>query len=112
MPLLEGLDGVQKMSKSLESYIGIDEPPDVMYRKVMSVPDQLITRYLQLTTDISPDELAAEDRALNDGENPRNVKQRLAERIVRQFHTALAPIAYREEAGGCENASPAPEEGE
>ncbi|TMF51390.1 MAG: tyrosine--tRNA ligase, partial [Chloroflexi bacterium] len=64
MPLLEGLDGVQKMSKSLENYIGIDEPPDVMYRKVMSVPDQLITRYFQLTTDISPEELAAENRAL------------------------------------------------
>ena len=107
MPLLEGLDGVQKMSKSLENYIGIDEPPDVMYRKVMSVPDQLITRYLQLTTDISPDELAAEDRALNDGENPRNVKQRLAERIVRQFHPAVAPSAYREEAGGLKTGGPA-----
>src|SRR5881409_565949 len=84
MPLLEGLDGVQKMSKSLENYIGIDEPPDVMYRKVMSVPDQLITRYFELTTDIGPEELAIENRALNDGENPRDVKQRLAERIDRK----------------------------
>ncbi|TMD83173.1 MAG: tyrosine--tRNA ligase [Chloroflexi bacterium] len=110
MPLLEGLDGVQKMSKSLENYIGIDEPPDVMYRKVMSVPDQLITRYLQLTTDIGPEELAAEIRALNDGENPRNVKQRLAERIVRQFHPAAAPSAYREEAGGLKSGGPTPVE--
>ena len=107
MPLLEGLDGVQKMSKSLENYIGIDEPPDVMYRKVMSVPDQLITRYFQLTTDISPEELAAENRALKDGENPRNVKQRLAERIVRQFHPAAVPSAYREGAGGLKTAGPA-----
>src|SRR5437868_5057144 len=110
MPLLEGLDGVQKMSKSLENYIGIDEPPDVMYRKVMSVPDQLITRYLQLTTDIGPEELAAEIRALNDGENPRNVKQRLAERIVRQFHPAAAPRAYREESGGLKSGGPTPVE--
>jgi tyrosyl-tRNA synthetase len=100
MPLLEGLDGVQKMSKSLENYIGIDEPPDVMYRKVMSVPDQLISRYLQLTTDVSPEELAAETRALSDGENPRNVKQRLADRIVRQFHPSAEPSAYRQETGG------------
>jgi len=110
MPLLEGLDGVQKMSKSLENYIGIDEPPDVMYRKVMSVPDQLITRYFQLTTDISPEELAAENRALKDGENPRNVKQRLAERIVRQFHPADVPSAYRVEAGGLKSLGPAARE--
>lgn len=107
MPLLEGLDGVQKMSKSLENYIGIDEPPDVMYRKVMSVPDQLITRYFQLTTDVSPEELAAESRALNDGENPRNVKQRLAERIVRQFHPTAVPSSYREEMGGLKTGGPA-----
>ena len=107
MPLLEGLDGVQKMSKSLENYIGIDEPPDVMYRKVMSVPDQLITRYFELTTDIGPEELAIENRALNDGENPRDVKQRLAERIVRQFHPTAVPSAYRQEAGGLKSGAPA-----
>jgi tyrosyl-tRNA synthetase len=107
MPLLEGLDGVQKMSKSLENYIGIDEPPDVMYRKVMSVPDQLITRYFELTTDIGPEELANENRALNDGENPRDVKQRLAERIVRQFHPTAVPSAYRQEAGGLKSGAPA-----
>src|ERR1700736_2982971 len=100
MPLLEGLDGVQKMSKSLDNYIGIAEPPDVMYRKAMSVPDRLITRYLQLVTDIDPDELAAEERALRDGTNPRDVKQRLAERIVRQFHPPAEPTDYRQESGG------------
>ena len=107
MPLLEGLDGVQKMSKSLDNYIGVDEPAQVIYRKAMSIPDQLITRYLQLATDISPDQLAAEERALREGENPRNVKQRLAERLVRQFHPKAAPSEYRGESGGFVTAEPA-----
>ncbi len=107
MPLLEGLDGVQKMSKSLDNYIGIDEPPAVIYRKAMSVPDQLITRYFQLATNVSPDELAAEERALREGENPRDVKQRLAERLVRQFHPNATPSEYRGESGGFVTAGPA-----
>jgi len=107
MPLLEGLDGVQKMSKSLDNYIGIDEPPAVMYRKAMSVPDRLITRYFQLATDIPPEQLAAEQRALREGENPRNVKQRLAERLVRQFHPNAAPSDYRGESGGFLTIGPA-----
>ena len=107
MPLLEGLDGVQKMSKSLDNYIGIDEPPAVMYRKAMSVPDQLITRYLELATDIPPNQLAGEQRALRDGENPRDVKQRLAERLVRQFHPNAAPSDYRAESGGFKSEGPA-----
>src|SRR5437016_3893375 len=107
MPLLEGLDGIQKMSKSLDNYIGIAESPSVMYRKAMSVPDQLIIRYLQLVTDVDSEQLAAEARALREGENPRNVKQRLAERIVRQFHPAAVPSAYREEAGGLKAVGPA-----
>jgi len=106
MPLLEGLDGVQKMSKSLDNYIGIDEPPAVIYRKAMSVPDNLITRYYQLATDVSPDELAAEERALQEGENPRDVKQRLAERLVRQFHPNATPSDYRGESGGFKTAEP------
>jgi tyrosyl-tRNA synthetase len=97
--LLEGLDGVQKMSKSLDNYIGIDERPEVMYRKAMSIPDNLITRYWQLVTDIPPDQLAAEERALREGENPRNVKRRLAERLVQQFHPSAAPFDYRGESG-------------
>src|SRR5438309_4609793 len=100
MPLLEGLDGVQKMSKSLENYIGIDEPPEVIYRKAMAVPDNLILRYLQLTTDATPAEIADEERALRDGENPRNVKQRLADRLVRQFHTRPSRDDHRHEGGG------------
>jgi tyrosyl-tRNA synthetase len=106
MPLLEGLDGVQKMSKSLDNYIGIDEPPEVMYRKAMAVPDNLILRYLQLTTDATPAEIADEARALRNGENPRNVKQRLAERLVHQFHPDASPDAYRHEGGAFRGTEP------
>ena len=106
MPLLEGLDGVQKMSKSLDNFIGIDEPPEVMYRKAMAVPDNLIVRYLQLTTDATPVEIADEARALRDGENPRDVKQRLAERLVHQFHPGASPDAYRHEGGAFRSAGP------
>src|SRR6202165_1911656 len=106
MPLLEGLDGVQKMSKSLDNYIGIDEPPDVIYRKAMAVPDNLILRYLQLTTDATPAEIANEARALREGENPRDVKARLAERLVHQFHPDASPDAYRHEGGAFRSAEP------
>jgi tyrosyl-tRNA synthetase len=106
MPLLEGLDGVQKMSKSLDNYIGIDEPPDVMYRKAMAVPDNLILRYLQLTTDATPAEIANEARVLREGENPRDVKARLAERLVHQFHPHASPDTYRHEGGAFRSAEP------
>jgi tyrosyl-tRNA synthetase len=106
MPLLEGLDGVQKMSKSLDNYIGIDEPAEVMYRKAMAVPDNLILRYLQLTTDATPAEIAEEARALRDGENPKDVKQRLAERLVQQFHPGAAAGDYRHEGGAFRSAGP------
>ena len=106
MPLLEGLDGVQKMSKSLDNYIGIDEPAEVMYRKAMAVPDNLILRYLQLTTDATPAEITAETRALGEGENPRDVKQRLAERLIQQFHPGAAPDAYRRESGAFRSTGP------
>src|SRR5438270_6948941 len=106
MPLLEGLDGVQKMSKSLDNYIGIDEPPEVIYRKAMAVPDALIVRYLQLATQATPAEIADAKRALADGTNPKDVKQRLAERLVNQFHPGAAPDAYRHEGGAFRNAGP------
>ncbi len=107
MPLLEGTDGVQKMSKSLDNYIGIDEPPDVIYRKALAVPDQLVLRYFTLVTDASADEVAAEAAALRTGENPRDVKRRLAERLVRQFHPDAGPDAYRGADGAFKTAGPA-----
>ena len=106
MPLLEGTDGVQKMSKSLDNYIGIDEAPDVIYRKTLGVPDQLIVRYFSLVSDASAEEVAAEAAALKAGENPRDVKRRLAERLVRQFHPAVAPDQYRGADGAFVSAGP------
>ena len=86
MPLLEGLDGVQKMSKSLDNYIGIDETPDSMFGKIMSISDELMWRYLELLSFESPETLDSWKREVKDGENPRNIKFRLAEEIITRFH--------------------------
>jgi tyrosyl-tRNA synthetase len=87
MPLLEGLDGVQKMSKSLGNYIGVNEPPNEIYGKAMSVPDELMLRYYELATDISSEELEALKSGLADGSvHPRDAKMRLAKTFVRMFH--------------------------
>ena len=86
MPLLEGLDGVQKMSKSLDNYIGIDETPDSMFGKIMSISDELMWRYLELLSFESLETLDSWKREVKDGENPRNIKFRLAEEIITRFH--------------------------
>ena len=86
MPLLEGLDGVQKMSKSLDNYIGIDETPDSMFGKIMSISDELMWRYLELLSFESLETLDSWKREVKDGENPRNIKFRLAEEIISRFH--------------------------
>ncbi|MBE3589374.1 MAG: tyrosine--tRNA ligase [Firmicutes bacterium] len=94
MPLLEGLDGVQKMSKSLGNYIGIDEPPEEMYGKAMSLPDALIARYLELVTDVPLAEIRTMERDMAAGRlNPRDAKMRLAREIVRLYHGAAAAEA-------------------
>jgi tyrosyl-tRNA synthetase len=91
MPILEGLDGVQKMSKSLGNYIGITEAPGEMFGKLMSIPDELILRYLELVTPVSAEDLSALAAGLKDGSiHPRNAKMRLAREVVSQFHTAGA----------------------
>jgi tyrosyl-tRNA synthetase len=87
MPILEGLDGVEKMSKSLGNYIGVSEPPEVMFKKVMEVPDELIIRYFELATDEHPDEIDRIKAELDGGANPRDIKYRLAETIVSLYHT-------------------------
>ena len=87
MPLLEGTDGVQKMSKSLGNYIGINEPPQEIFGKVMSISDELMWRYYELCTDLSPAEIAslrASDR------NPRDIKVDLAKKLVADFHSPAA----------------------
>ncbi len=89
VPLLEGLDGVQKMSKSLNNYVGVTEPPEVMYRKVMQVSDELMYRYYELLTDMSMAEIASLKQAVAAGEtHPMEAKHQLAERIVADFHSS------------------------
>jgi tyrosyl-tRNA synthetase len=86
MPLLEGLDGVQKMSKSLGNYVGITDPPDEMFGKLMSVSDSLMWRYFELLSFRSSDEIDGLKRAVSDGKNPRDVKFELGIEIVDRFH--------------------------
>ncbi len=88
MPLLEGLDGVNKMSKSLGNYIGIDEDATVMFEKAMKIPDELIIKYYELCTDIHPDDIDKVKERLAGGENPRNIKLELAFEITKLYHDA------------------------
>ena len=98
MPLLEGTDGVQKMSKSLGNYIGINEPPQEMFGKVMSISDDLMWRYYELLTDLSVDEIKRMREAAKSGEaNPRDLKVELAKRIITDFHSSSAAAAAEEE---------------
>ena len=86
MPILEGLDGVQKMSKSLDNYIGIDEDPDSMFGKIMSISDELMWRYLELLSFESLKTIESWKQEVETGENPRNIKFRLADEIITRFH--------------------------
>ena len=87
MPLLEGIDGVEKMSKSLGNYIGINEDANTMFEKVMKIPDNMIIKYYNLCTDIHPDDVAKVEARLNKGENPRDIKMELASEITRLYHS-------------------------
>jgi tyrosyl-tRNA synthetase len=89
-PLLEGLDGVQKMSKSLDNYIGITEPPDEMFGKIMSISDDLMWRYFDVLSFRPLSDIAALSKAVDEGRNPRDVKFELANEIVTRFHDAGA----------------------
>jgi tyrosyl-tRNA synthetase len=86
MPILEGLDGVQKMSKSLDNYIGVDEDPDSMFGKIMSISDDLMWRYLELLSFESLETIESWKKEVENGENPRNIKFRLAEEIIARYH--------------------------
>jgi len=92
MPLLEGLDGVKKMSKSVGNYVGLTDKPEDMYGKLMSVPDKLMVRYYELLTSAPPDEIAA---VKSGGMHPMEAKKRLARTIVTEYHGA--PAADRAE---------------
>ncbi|MED5612059.1 tyrosine--tRNA ligase [Pseudomonas sp. JH-2] len=99
MPLLEGLDGVKKMSKSLGNYIGIQEAPGVMYSKLVSIPDTLMWRYFELLSFRSMDEINALRKDVEAGANPRDVKIKLAEEIVARFHGEEAAASAHKSAG-------------
>ena len=97
-PLLEGTDGVEKMSKSLGNFIGIDEPPREMFGKIMSISDELMWRYYELLTDLTVGEIKQmSNRAANGEVNPRDIKVELAKRIITDFHSKSAADAAEEE---------------
>lgn len=99
MPLLEGLDGVKKMSKSLGNYVGIQEAPGIMYSKLVSIPDALMWRYFELLSFRSMEEIAGFKAECEAGANPRDIKIKLAEEIVARFHGEEAAASAHRSAG-------------
>jgi len=96
MPLLEGLDGIHKMSKSLNNYVGVHDAPLIMFEKIMTLPDSLIMKYFTLVTDLRPIELKEMETRLQI-ENPRDIKLLLAEEITKIFHGEAASRKAKEE---------------
>jgi tyrosyl-tRNA synthetase len=92
MPLLEGLDGVNKMSKSLGNYVGINEPPNEIFGKLMSVSDDLMWRYIELLSFQSLAEINQQKQQVKEGANPRNIKVKFAQEIVARFHSEAAAV--------------------
>ena len=97
MPILEGLDGVQKMSKSLDNYIGIEDAPNEMFGKIMSVSDDLMWRYFELLSFRPMNEVEQFQLDVGAGTNPRDVKFLLAEEIITRFHSAAASASARQD---------------
>jgi len=96
VPILEGLDGVQKMSKSLNNYIGINEMPDEMFGKIMSISDNLMWRYFELLSFRPMTEIEGFKKEMADGRNPRDIKFLLGEEIVARFHSPAQATGARE----------------
>jgi tyrosyl-tRNA synthetase len=86
MPLLEGLDGIQKMSKSSKNYIGINEPPEIVFAKLLSISDELMWRYIVLLSLKSSDSIGSWKKRVDDGENPKNIKVEFAKEIVSRLY--------------------------
>lgn len=97
MPILEGLDGVQKMSKSLNNYIGVEDSPSEMFGKVMSISDDLIIRYFTLATNTPSERIKEIDEEMKNGKNPRDFKVLLAKTIIAQYHDEKAGDEAEEE---------------
>ena len=112
MPLLEGLDGVNKMSKSLGNYVGINEAPNEIFGKLMSVSDDLMWRYIELLSFASIVEINQQKQIVKDGGNPRDIKVKFAQEIVARFHSpaaadaALADFEARFKQGGVPDEMP------
>ncbi len=96
LPLLEGTDGVQKMSKSLGNYVGITEPPDEMFGKLMSISDELMWRYFELLSFRRTAEIEAFKAEVGGGANPRDIKFLLCEELIERFHDRAAAVQARE----------------
>ncbi|MFD2230772.1 tyrosine--tRNA ligase [Alkalimarinus sediminis] len=99
MPILEGLDGVQKMSKSLGNYIGVSDAPGEMYTKILSMPDALMWRYFELLSFKPMEEVEAYRQEVSSGRNPQEIKQVLAREIIERFHDASAAENAHKSAG-------------
>jgi tyrosyl-tRNA synthetase len=99
MPLLEGLDGVQKMSKSLGNYVGVDEAPGAMFNKLVSMPDSLMWRYFELLSLKSNEEIESLKRDVEQGANPRDIKMVLARELIGRYHGEDAAANAHKSAG-------------
>ncbi len=98
MPILVGTDGVEKMSKSYDNYIGISDSPKDIYGRTLSIPDNIIYNYYEVATDISVDELAEIKLKLEDGSgNPRDIKRTLARKLVEMYHSKEAASQAEQE---------------
>jgi len=97
LPILEGLDGVQKMSKSLNNYVGITDAPEEMFGKIMSISDDLMWRYFELLSQRTMDEIAKFQRQTAEGANPRDIKFLLAEELISRFHDVAAAARAKED---------------
>lgn len=99
VPILEGLDGVNKMSKSLGNYVGVDDAPGTMYQKLLSMPDHLIQRYYEFLSFKPMDEVNALMKEMEEGRNPQEIKRILAEELIERFHGAEAAANAHKSAG-------------
>lgn len=97
VPILEGTDGKIKMGKTTQNYIGVNEPAKDMFGKLMSIPDDLIIRYFELATFVTPENLKDIQKALKEGENPRNLKVKLAKEIVTIYHSKSSADSAEQE---------------
>jgi len=96
VPLLEGTDGVEKMSKSYDNYIGLSDTPADMFGKALSIPDTLIIKYLTLTTDLPMEEINSIEKKMEAGENPRDFKRQLGRELVKVYYDEEAGNAAQE----------------